>query len=257
MIIKERGITGEVFTLYSGLNVGQVVNSIVEKKCQATINWIKSLEVEVKRSTIIGTYLTGMKLSEMLSEFSKITVIDIHPHLRGLVNCEAEFYDDLTNLEGADLVVDTTGLGGISPEAVQEFVDANIFLIEDPTSDGSDKAINSKNNINKRLKAANSQYKGLLQTGGLKTKTSGTMTLTMEVLRCGLDDVIKREGVLYGVAAMNFYEGVLFKEKDCDKFLKLLNQPALVISSLQPVSPDKYLKKHVDEIKCTVEHAGL
>ena len=257
MIIKERGITGEVFTVYSGFYVEDLVNQIIDKKCQAVVNWVKSLEVEIERSAIVGTYLTGMRLAEMLKDFSKVCVVDINPHLKDILNCEVDFSDDLSQIEGADLVVDTTGFGGLSQESVKDFVDSKIFLIEDPTSDGSDKAINLKNNIHTRLKSSKSLHKGILQTTGLNSKTSGTMTLTIEVLLQSLKDILKTEGVLYGVASMNFYEGIIFKEKDCAKFLRLLKTHALVISSMHPLSPDDSIKKYLNLINCMVEHVGF
>ncbi|MBM4241934.1 MAG: DUF1188 domain-containing protein [Euryarchaeota archaeon] len=259
MIIKEKGITDEVFTLYSGVNVGDIVNSIGDMKCKATVNWIKSLDVEIERSTIVGSYLTGMKLAEEFKEFSKVTVIDINPHLNGLLGDGIEFFDDLTKINDADLVVDTTGLGGLSLESIRELVDSDIeiFMVEDPTSDGSDNTILKKNNMWDRLEVANSKHKGILKTAGLNSKTSGTMTLTMEVLRKSLGDILKARGVLYGVAGMNFYEGVLFKEKDCEKFFEFMKEPALIISALQPLSPDDFIEKHLGKIKCAVEDAGI
>ena len=257
MIIKERGITEEVFTLYSGLLVEDVVNRIVNTKCNAVVNWIDSLDIKVKRTAIVGTYLTGMKLAETFSKFSNVTVIDINPHLKSLVNDEVNFSDDLSKIQGSDLVVDTTGLGGISSESVRDFVDSEIFIVEDPTSDGSDKTIKNKNNISKRLSAARSSYNGVLKTAGLNSKTSGTMTLTIEVLRRSLEDILKTNGVLYGVAGMNFYEGVLFKEKDCDKFSRLLKRPAMVTSSLHPLSPDAFIDRYMYKIKSSVENVSI
>jgi hypothetical protein len=153
--------------------------------------------------------------------------------------------------------VDTTGLGGMSSESVHKYVDSNIFLIEDPTSDGSDQLINNKNNIDQRLTTAKSPNKGILRTFGLNSKTSGTMTLTIEVLRRSLEDILNTEGVLYGVAAMSFYEGVLFKEKDCNKFMNLIKRPAMVVSSVHALSPDIYIEKHLDKIESTVEDVSF
>ncbi|AXV36888.1 MAG: DUF1188 domain-containing protein [Methanobacteriaceae archaeon] len=257
MIIKERGITDEVFTLLSTIKVCDLVDLIIEKKCLAALNWIKSLDVNIEQSTIIGTYLTGIRLAEILSEFSKVSVVDINPHLKDMINCEIDFYNDLSNIEGSDLVVDTTGLGGISSKVISEYVDSKIFLVEDPTSDGSDKLISQKNDTAKRLKASESQYKGVLTTVGLNSKTSGTMTLTTEILRRSLGDILKTEGVLYAVANMNFYEGLLFKEKDIKKFYRLLNRPSIVISSLKPVAPDKYIEYYIEKIKCKVEYVSI
>lgn len=257
MIIKERGITGEVFSMYSGHYVEDLINNIAEKKCKAIMDWIETTNLEVNNTAIVGTYLTGIKLAERCSKFSEVTVVDINPHLHDLIPCEVEFSDDIRKIEGADLIVDTTGLGGMSSESVGKHVDSNIFLIEDPTSDGSDQIINKKNNIDQRLIASKSPNKGILRTTGLNSKTSGTMTLTIEVLRRSLEDILNTEGVLYGVAAMNFYEGILFKEKDCNKFLNLIKSPAMVISSIQALSPDLYIEKYLDKIETKVEDVSI
>ena len=259
MIIKERGITEEVFTLYSGIAVGDIVNRIGEIKCEAAINWIHSSQINVEETVIVGAYITGMKLAEQCKNFSNVTVIDIQPHLKHLLSDDVEFSDDLTLIKNADLIIDTTGLGGLSPETVREYVnmEESIFLAEDPTSDGSDTQIIEKSNIQHRVEVAGSKYAGILKTSGLNTKTSGTMTLTMEVLRKSLEDILKSEGVLYGVAGMNFYEGVIFKEKDHDKFHSLLDEPALIISALQPLSSDDIIEGYLDKISSGVGNVTI
>ncbi|BDZ70824.1 SAM-dependent methyltransferase HcgC family protein [Methanobacterium petrolearium] len=259
MIIKERGITEEVFTMYSGIKVGDIVNRIGDIKCEATLQWVESLDVNVEETVIVGAYITGMKLAEQFKEFSSVTVVDIQPNLEHLLGEGVKFTDDLSRIKEADLVVDTTGLGGLSPQTVREFVngDVPIFIAEDPTSDGSDHHINEKSNINDRIDDAGSKYKGILKTGGLNTKTSGTMTFTMEVLRKSLGDVLESNGVLYGVAGMNFYEGVIFKEKDHHKFSSLLREPALIISALQPLSSDDTIENYLAKINSTVEDVSI
>jgi hypothetical protein len=79
----------------------------------------------------------------------------------------------------------------------------------------------------------------------------------MEVLRKSLDDILKMNGVLYGVAGMNFYEGVLFKEKDYDKFFRLMKEPALITSSLQPLSSDDTLEKYLKKINSKVKDVSI
>lgn len=259
MIIKERGITEEVYTLYSGMAVEDVINRIGNAKCEATLNWVESLDIKVETTVIVGAYLTGMKLAEELKEFSEVTVIDIHPHLASLLDNDVHFTEDLTQISHADLVIDTTGLGGLSPESVRKFVDpeVSLFLVEDPTSDGSDNSILKKSNIMERIELAGSKHRGILKTGGLDTKTSGTMTMTIEVLRKGLNDILSSNGVLYGVEGMNFYEGVLFKEKNHQKFQELVKDPALIISALQPISPDDALEKYLEKIDSVVADVSI
>lgn len=259
MIIKERGITEEVYTLYSGMGVDDIVNLIGNAKCEATLNWVKSLDVDLEKTVIVGAYITGLKLAEQFKDFSEVTVIDIHPHLKSLLGDDVHFTDDLTRISDADLVIDTTGLGGLSPESVREFVnsDVSVFLVEDPTSDGSDNSIIQKNNTMNRIELASSSHRGILKTGGLNTKTSGTMTMTIEILRKGLNDLLNSNGVLYGVAGMNFYEGVLFKEKNHQKFRELMKEPALIISALQPISPDDALEEYLQKIDSVVADVSI
>ena len=259
MIIKERGITEEVFTMYSGIEVGDIVNKIGDIKCEATLRWVDSLNVDVDETVIVGAYITGMKLAKRFKEFSNVTVIDIQPNLKHLLGDGVEFTDDLTRITEADLVVDTTGLGGLSPETVREFVssDVSTFLVEDPTSDGSDHCIIGKNDINDRVDVASAKNRGILKTWGLNTKTSGTMTFTMEILRKSLDEVLNSSGVLYGVAGMNFYEGVIFKEKNHQKYQSLLKEPALIISALQLLSSDDTLEKYLKKINSRVEDVSI
>ncbi len=247
-----KGITDSVFTLYSELKVWDIIDRITEIKCNAAFKWLTSLDLEIQESVVVGTYLTGLKMAEMLNEISNVVVVDIHPYLEALLG-DIEFSVNLYKIKDVDLVVDTTGLGGLNPEDVKKFVNSDIFLVEDPTSSASDSFIRKKGNILERLKSASSSHKGILKTYGLDAKTSGTMTLTLEVLRRSLDDVLKLEGVLYGVAAMDFYEGILFREKNVEKFLKYTKKPALIVSTLQPISCDDVIERNIKKIESTVE----
>ena len=252
----DTGITSEVFTVTSSMSVEDVIKEITKIKCNAVFNWINDLDVDIEDSIVVGAYLTGIELSKRLKKRYNVTIIDIYPHLGKLVGNEIEFSLDLNIIGDADLVVDTTGLGGIRPKIVK-LIRGNAFLVEDPTSGGSDNLILKKNNTINRLQLSNSNYKGILKTEGLNSKTSGTMTLTMGVLRKSLEDVLKNSGVLYGVAGMDFYEGALFKEKDVDKFLSLIKKPALVASALEPISCDEIIKKYLKEIDSKVENVSF
>ena len=83
------------------------------------------------------------------------------------------------------------------------------------------------------------------------------MTMTIEILRNGLNDLLNSNGVLYGVAGMNFFEGVLFKEKNHQKFRELMKEPALIISALQPISPDDALEKYLQKIDSVVADVSI
>lgn len=248
----QEGITSEVFTITSGMSVEELLKEITEIKCSAVCNWINSLNVNIENSIVIGAYLTGIGLSKRLKNISKVEVVDIYPHLGKLLDDNVEFHSKIGMIKDKDLVVDTTGLGGLTPETAK-LIKGKVFLVEDPASDGSDEMINGNKNIEDRLKSAEASYKGILKTEGLNSKTSGTMTLALEVLRNSLKDVLKKPGVLYGVAGMEFYEGILFKEKNVTKFLNHITKPALTVSTLDPFSCDNIIYGYLEKIRSKVE----
>jgi len=248
----DTGITSEVFTITSKMKVEDVIKKITEIKCNAVCNWIDSLNVDIENSIVVGAYLTGAELSKRLKKISNVTVIDMYSHLEKLAGNGVKFNSNLIMIKDADLVVDTTGLGGLKP-GMAKLITGKVFLAEDPTSDGSDNLIIEKSNIMDRLKLSSADHKGILKTHGINSKTSGTMTLTIEVLRKSLEDVLKKSGVLYSVAGMEFYEGALFKEKDVDKFLRLIKKPALTVSTIEPTSCDEIINKYLKKIDSEVE----
>jgi hypothetical protein len=255
-IILENGITSEVSTIISQITVKDLLERIIEKKCRAVSNWVNSLDADIGKTVIVGAYLTGIGLSMMLKKTSDVTVVDIHPHLGNLVEMDVKFASKISVIKDADLVIDTTGLGGLTPEMARN-IQGKIFLVEDPTSDGSDVMIEAKSNIQDRLKRANTRHKGILKTQGLKSKTSGTMTLNVEIIRKSLEDALRKPGVLYGVAGMEFYEGILFKEKNVNKFLDLTKKSALTISTLEPFSCDDIILGHLDRLDSWVEDVRI
>ena len=128
-------------------------------------------------------------------------------------------------------------------------INVDAFLIEDPIAEDNDKKLKNKNNIHERLNNVKSLNKAILKTKGINTKTSGTMTLTIGVLTNVLNESFKQEGVLYSACEMGFYEEIIFKEKNIDKFLKLSNKQAVKISSIETIECDELIKKQLDNIK--------
>lgn len=285
------GITSSVLSNPSKILVEDVLNEISKLKTQAVMEWINSLQIEIENSVILGTYLTGATIAEELNEISDVTVVDIHPHLMGLLtdssrenpNTDSSMgtlsseilqslpgrtlrskrvgfypYSESTSklLKGADLVVDTTGLGGLKLEMARN-IGAEVFLVEDPCSEGSDASIRTMNMTSERIRVSKSTKKGILKTGGLNAKTSGTMTLTIQVLLKSLENLLKEEGVLYGVASMDFYEGVLFHEKNLQGFQAMIKKPALTISSLAPVPVDAEIQANLGEVEAVVEDVSI
>ena len=157
------------------------------------------------------------------------------------------FSSNLDLIYSGDVVIDTTGFGGINVEQSSKF-DVKGFLIEDPVAEDNDILLKNKNNIYDRLNAVKSENKAIIKTQGINTKTSGTMTLTIGVLTNALNKSLKKEGVLYSACEMGFFEEVIFKEKDISKFIELTDKQAMKISTINPFDCDDLLNEEIDKI---------
>ena len=272
----DTGISSEVFTVKSDVSLIDIFNLILEKKADAALSVFNSLNDDGtidKESSIvvIGTYFTGIAIAKYLSfnNFKDITIVDIYPHLEGLIDSKLgnpiiaevdneenffkenfkniKFSSDLDLIKNADAVIDTTGLGGIN-ESQSEAIFTKVFLIEDPIAEENDSLLKDKNNIYNRANMVNSYNKFVLKTKGLNTKTSGTMTLAIDVLRQSMNSILARDGVLYCASEMTFYEEIIFKEKDLEKFFNLIELPVLKVSTIQPFDCDAIINEFIDEI---------
>ena len=272
----DTGISSEVFTVKSNVRLIDIFNLILEKKANAVLNLFNKLHddgIINKGSSIviIGTYFTGIAIAKYLSfdNFKDMTIVDIYPHLEGLIDSKlgnpiiAEMENeenlfkekfknikcssDLDLIKNADAVIDTTGLGGIN-ESQSEAIFTKVFLIEDPIAEENDALLKDKNNIYNRANMVNSYNKYVLKTKGLNTKTSGTMTLAIDVLRQSMNSILARDGVLYCASEMTFYEEIIFKEKDLEKFFRLIESPVLKVSTIQPFDCDGIINEFIDEI---------
>ena len=270
----DTGISSEVFTVKSTIKLVDIFNLILEKKASAVLDLFNGLidnEIINKESpiVIIGTYFTGIAIAKYLScnNYYDITIVDIYPHLEGLIDSKLgnpiseeneengfsenfrniKFSSDLSLIKNADIVIDTTGLGGIN-ESQSGAIYTKVFLIEDPIAEENDALLKEKNNIYKRASLVNSYHKYVLKTKGLNTKTSGTMTFTIDVLRQSMNRILAKEGVLYCASEMTFYEEIIFKEKDLDKFFKLIESPVIKVSTILPFDCDDIIKEFIDEI---------
>ena len=276
----DTGISSEVFTVKSRIKLIDIFNLILEKKASAVLNLFNSLMDEkiIDRDSpivIIGTYFTGTAIAKYLSynDFKDITIVDIYPHLKGLIDsklgnpiisqggkeefCSDQYYkyikftSDLSIIKNADVVIDTTGLGGIN-ESQSESIYTKVFIIEDPIAEENDALLKDKNNIYKRANLVNSYHKYVLKTKGLNTKTSGTMTFAIDVLRQSMNRILDKEGVLYCSSEMTFYEEIIFKENDLDKFFKLIEYPVIKVSTIQPFDCDDIIREFIDEISSEI-----
>ena len=272
----DTGISSEVFTVKSSIRLLDIFNLILEKKANAVLDLFRCLIedgiIEKNSATIIiGSYFTGTAIAKHLkaNHFNDITIVDIYPHLEGLIDSELgnpltvgdetkedifkenfkniKFSSDLGLIKNADVVIDTTGLGGIN-ENQSEAIFTKVFLIEDPIAEENDALLKDKNNIYNRANMVNSYNKYVLKTKGLNTKTSGTMTLAIDVLRQSMNSILARDGVLYCASEMTFYEEIIFKEKDLEKFFRLIESPVLKVSTIQPFDCDGIINEFIDEI---------
>ena len=266
----DTGISSEVFTVKSTIKLIDIFNLILEKKANAVLGLFNDLNdkgIINKESpiVIIGTYFTGIAIAKYLSynNYSDITIVDIYPHLEGFIDSKLgnpivgngknnfryniKFSSDLSLIKNADVAIDTTGLGGIN-EGQSEAIYTKVFIIEDPIAEENDSLLKDKNNIYNRASLVNSYHKYVLKTKGLNTKTSGTMTFAIDVLRQSMNRILAEEGVLYCSSEMTFYEEIIFKEKDLDKFLKLIESPVIKVSTILPFDCDGIINEFLDNI---------
>lgn len=253
----DTGITSEVFTIKSETKLVDIFNDIISKKSEAVFNYIEGLGIDANsRIVVIGTYFTGVGIVKKLSQkYENILLIDIYPHLEELLHTslggdlksEIEFSSDLNLIYSGDVVIDTTGFGGINVEQSSRF-DVEAFIIEDPVAEDNDELLKNKNNIHERLDAVKSPNKAIIKTKGIDTKTSGTMTLTIGILTNLLNKFLEREGVLYCACEMGFFEEVIFKEKDIEKFIGLTDINAFKVSTIDPFDLDELISEELDKI---------
>ena len=253
----DTGITSEVLTIKSETKLVDIFNEIISKKSKAVFNYIESLNIDKSTKIIvIGTYFTGAGIVKRLSEkYENILLIDIYPHLEellytqlgGSLKNKIEFSSDLDLIYSGDIVIDTTGFGGIDVEQSSKF-DVDAFIIEDPVAEDNDDLLKAKNNIHERLKVVNSPNKAIIKTTGINTKTSGTMTLTIGILTNLLNRCHDKEGVLYTACEMGFFEEVIFKEKDIEKFIELTDVNAFKISTINPFNLDEIIAEELNKI---------
>lgn len=260
----DTGITSEVLTIKSETRLVDIFNEIISKKSEAVFNYIESLNIALDtKIVVIGTYFTGVGIVKRLSEkYTNILLIDIYPHLEELLKTRIggelrnpiEFSSNLDLIYTGDVVIDTTGFGGITPEQSEKF-DVDAFIIEDPVAEDNDELLANKNNIRERLSNVKSPNKAIIKTKGIKTKTSGTMTLAIGVLTNVLNECLEKEGVLYSACEMGFFEEIIFKEQDINKFVELADRQALKVSTINPFSCDELIENEISKICCDLNEA--
>ncbi len=253
---QEWGITRTVQTTFSQYTIYDILTLVGQKKGEAVSAWLDTRGLFPRRTLIFGSYLTGAAVARFLLPGSEVLIHDIHPQVQSLVPSGAGFTTHPEELTGTwDCIVETTGLGGISAAFLERF-SARSFIVEDPCSDGSDACIRNKSQCIRLAEKFNAPDRGVLFSTGLIAKTSGTMTLTIEIIRRSMSDVLGREGVLYCSASLDFFERILFQERDPTRFFTLLDRPALIVSSLCPVDPDEVIGRNLDSLLSVVRNPG-
>ena len=253
----DTGITSEVLTIKSETKLIDIFNEIISKKSEAVLNYIEGLNLSADTKIIvIGTYFTGVGIVKRLSEkYENILLIDIYPHLEGLLYTDVggklknsvDFSSNLDLIYSGDVVIDTTGFGGINVEQSSKF-DVDAFIIEDPIAEDNDPLLKDKNNIDERLNAVKSPNKAIIKTEGINTKTSGTMTLTIGLLSRALNICLEKKGTLYSACEMGFFEEVIFKQKNIGKFIELTNVNAFKVSTIDPFDLDEIIAEEIGKI---------
>ena len=246
----ETGITSTVKSYFSEHTIQDIIETIGQIKTHALLDWLAHKKIKPENTLIIGAYLTGAMIAKRLKEYN-VTIVDKHPHLKCLTDPHVTFKNPKTIRGSWDLIVDTSGIGGIKPEELK--IKTRAFIVESPISDASDPIIKNHDETKKRIQAVKVPLKGILYTSGLNTKTSGTMTLTIEVLRRSLNKILKMDGVLYASSQLRFYERILFKEKNCKKFIESLKENAIITSSLRRIDCDMPIKENLRRIKSQIK----
>lgn len=255
------GITDTVKTIYSKTKVKDIINYIVNKKTNAIKYFLEG--EEFNQTLVFGAYLCGNHVAKsLISDSDEVILVDIYPHLKHIVDERIKFMDFRTfqlNLRNKDidpdLVIDITGIGGISQSVLSQ-LNPKVLIVENPKG-SYDKDIFEVDDSNNRVNACG-EKRGLLNTfrSSKVSKTSGTMTLTLDTIMDSCIEIKELEGVLYSIPNIKYYEGILFHEKDAKRFLTELNSNAIIVSALDEDivnEIDKIILKNMDRINSFVE----
>jgi hypothetical protein len=63
-----------------------------------------------------------------------------------------------------------------------------------------------------------------------------------------MNSILDRDGVLYCASEMTFYEEIIFKEKDLEKFFRLVELPVIKVSTILPFDCDFIINEFIDKI---------
>jgi len=234
------GITESVKTINSKTKVKDIIYHIVEKKANAIKYFLEG--EEFKQTVVFGAYLCGNYIAHSLTRDSEeVILVDIQPHLKDIIFDERIKFMDLNKFKlnmrngnlDPDLIVDITGIGGLDSDFISNF-DPEVLIVENPKC-SYDREIFKVDDSLERL--CTGKKRGILNTyrSSKISKTSGTMTLTVNTILDSCMEIRELDGVLYALPELKYYEGLIFHEKDIRKFLSEVNSPAITVSSLDDV----------------------
>ena len=201
------GITEKTATVYSDYTLFDVARRISERKAEP----LKGFRGE--RLLIVGGYLNGFFMGDFLKgNFREVYIYDVEAAVMELSPFPPPSRDALF-----DLILDLTGFGGAPAVSgnVAGFK-GKVVVSEEPSGRGRFETEKQPDFV-LRLK------KG-------KGKTSGTMTLTVNIVRELSREVEELSGVLYAVPNLLFAESLLFGLKSGRAFLDVMEFPALTVS---------------------------
>ncbi len=202
-----RGITDRTRTVYSPFSILDVSRKISERKAEPL------RELKGNSLLIVGGYLDGL----FISEFLKGNFREVYLHDTEKTVLELSPVPQPGSLEEFDVILDLTGYGGatVLDGRVGNFR-GKIVVSESPS--GAVKLETEKT----------PHY--WLKPKGTPGKTSGTMTLTVKLIRNISCRVEKMGNVLYAVPNLLFFESLLFNLKSSRTFLEFMNFPAVTVS---------------------------
>ena len=246
--IMDYGITETVKTIQSNIKINDIIYDIVEKKSNAIKYFLEG--EEFNQAIIFGAYLCGNFIADLISkDCDEVILVDIYPHLKDIVLNENITFMEFPKFQldlkygkfNPDLLIDLTGIGGLSPEIISQ-LNPSVLIVENPTGT-FDKEIYNIDNSKERLVKGNKR--GLLNTFRTSkvSKTSGTMTLVIDTVIDSCNEIKELDGVLYAIPNLKYYEGMLFHEKNVEKYVRKTNLPAITVSCL-----DEDIEEEVNNI---------
>ncbi|NPA62535.1 MAG: DUF1188 domain-containing protein [Methanococci archaeon] len=258
------GITEMVKTIDTKTRVVDVINEIAKKKYHAIRDFLEG--EEFKEVVIFGVYLWGNYTAQMISKCAdKVYLVDIHEFMKGFVpnNNNIKFLSlnefklkCMRKEVNPDLIIDLTGLGGLDKDFLSKFT-PEVFIVEDPRGVFDVDIYEADDTYDRISPFINNAKIGILKTyrKARVSKTSGTMTLTIDTIVDASREITALDGVLYAIPNLRYYEGILFHENDTHKFLSEISQPAITISTLNDVldKAEKILSKNIDLIHSFIE----